>query len=67
MRFWFFCFLILCAAFAASPASAQKSYSAKGYSSCHCDFGYPGSSCMPIVSCRDEGGRCKGRCVRQRE
>ena len=58
---------LACLGLAAGPAAAQKSYSRKGYSSCYCDYGYPGWSCVPVVSCSDEGGRCRKPCARQHE
>jgi hypothetical protein len=57
--------VVLCAlaglSLAVGPATAQKSYSKKGYSSCYCDYGYPGYSCVPVVSCLDEGGGAEER------
>jgi hypothetical protein len=67
MRLLFICLVIACAGLAASLAAAQKSYSKRGYSSCLCDYGYPGFACVPVVSCLDEGGRCRERCRRQHE
>jgi hypothetical protein len=67
MRLLFICFAIACVWLAASPAGAQKSHSKKGYSSCLCDYGYPGFACVPVVSCLDEGGRCRKPCPRQHE
>jgi hypothetical protein len=58
---------LACLGLAIDPAAAQQSYSRRGYSSCYCDYGHPGWSCEPIVSCRDEGGRCRKPCARQHE
>ena len=58
---------LACLGLTVGPAAAQKSYSRKGYSSCYCDYGYPGYSCEPVVSCLDEGGRCRKPCRRQHE
>lgn len=67
MRLLLVCCVLAFAGLAVSPAAAQKSYSRKGYSSCYCDYGYPGLSCVPVVSCYDEGGRCRKPCQRQHE
>jgi hypothetical protein len=67
MRLLLICCAIACVGLTASPAAAQKSYSRRGYSSCYCDFGYPDMSCMPVITCSDEGGRCKKPCPRQHE
>jgi hypothetical protein len=61
-----FCSLA-CLGLVAVPAVGQKSYSRRGYGSCFCDFGYPGYSCVPVVSCSDEGGRCRKPCRRQHD
>jgi hypothetical protein len=58
---------LACLGLMIDSAAAQKSYSRKGYSSCYCDYGYPGLSCVPVVSCYDEGGRCRRPCSRQHE
>lgn len=67
MRLVLVCNIMTCIGLAVSPAMAQKSYSKKGYSSCLCDYGYPGLTCVPVVSCYDEGGRCRKSCPRQHE
>src|SRR4029079_13894768 len=56
---------LVCLGLAIEPAAAQKSYSRRGYSSCYCDYGYPGTNCVPAVSCATEGGRCRKPCIRQ--
>lgn len=49
---------------ALSSAAAQNANTngRNHYSTCNCRFGY-GGSCVPAVSCIDEGGRCAGSCV----
>jgi hypothetical protein len=65
MRFLLACLAIACMSLAGSPAGAKNGYQSKGYGSCYCDYGYPGLACVPVVSCYDEGGRCKRACRRQ--
>jgi hypothetical protein len=65
---WLFGFLaIVLVGLAVSPVVAKTVYPKKGYGSCYCDYGYAGLACVPVVSCYDEGGRCKKACRRQSE
>ncbi len=51
--------------FSVSADAAGGKRNSVTYSSCYCSFGYPDPACMPVVSCYDEGGRCKKPCPRQ--
>ncbi len=35
------------------------------YASCNCGFGNTDRTCVPVVSCNTEGGRCRGSCPAQ--
>lgn len=69
MRSSLLCSLVAALAFgliaAASAASSQATMrTATVYSGCHCHFGYVGEkgACLPTVTCRTEGGRCRASC-----
>jgi len=45
---------------AADPVKVQ--YTPR-YSTCICQFGYGGGSCVPALACSIEGGRCAQPCA----
>ena len=55
----------LAAFFCTSANAAGSKKHSVTYGSCYCSFGYPDLACIPVVSCYDEGGRCKKPCPRQ--
>jgi hypothetical protein len=68
MRFLFVSSAIACIGLAVCSAAAGAANAKRypnAYSSCYCYFGYPNLACMPVVSCYDEGGRCRKSCPRQ--
>lgn len=68
MRLLLIGFAMTCAGLAVCCSSADAAKANRHrytYGSCYCDFGYADRPCKPVVSCYDEGGRCKKSCPRQ--
>jgi hypothetical protein len=71
MRLFFLCcvtLILLATGFMSSSVSAQDTRlkPRSDLATCNCHFGY-GGSCVTVLACTVEGGRCAGSCVPQPE